>query len=178
MQPRKQHLIETALTLFNEKGYHATGIDLILAESKVSKATLYKHFRSKDELILTALALQHERVLGMIKEKITNATDVGSSRVLAIFDALHTWFNSDTFYGCNFINASAEYSDIKDPIHCYAAEHKQAIVDYIRNELETEDKSKADQIDLLMEGAIVMAHTRGMKNSALMAKQMARSFID
>ena len=178
MQPRKQHLIETALTLFNEKGYHATGIDLILAESKVSKATLYKHFRSKDELILAALALQHERVLIMIKDKITHTTEEGSSRVLAIFDALHIWFNSNTFYGCNFINASAEYSDMKDPIHAYAVEHKQAIVDFIRTELEPEDKSKADQIDLLMEGAIVMAHTRGIKNSALMAKEMARSLIE
>ena len=177
MQPRKQHLIETALTLFNEKGYHATGIDLILAESKVSKATLYKHFRSKDELILAALQLQHEHVLGMIKGKITNASELGSSRVLALFDGLHAWFNSDRFYGCNFINASAEYADADDPIHVYAAEHKQAIVDLVRIELAPEDKSKADQIDLLVEGAIVMAHTRGIKDAALMAKEMARSLI-
>ena len=149
MQPRKQHLIETALTLFNEKGYHATGIDLILAESKVSKATLYKHFRSKDELILAALAIQHEHVLEMISNKITNATEAGSSRILAMFDGLDTWFNSDTFYGCNFINASAEYANAEDPIHIYAAKHKQSLVELVRSELSPEDKSKADQIDLL-----------------------------
>lgn len=178
MQPRKQHLIETALVLFNEKGYHATGIDLILTEAKVSKATLYKHFSSKDELILAALQLQHEHVLTMIKSKISNASEAGPSRVLAMFDGLHTWFNSENFYGCNFINASAEYADAKDPIHIYAAVHKQAIVDLVRSELSPEDKDKAEQIDLLVEGAIVMAHTRGIKDAALMAKEMARALIN
>lgn len=177
MQPRKQHLIETALTLFNEKGYHATGIDLILAESKVSKATLYKHFRSKDELILAALALQHEHVLEMVKNKIRNAKQGDPLRVLAMFDGLHAWFNSKSFYGCNFINASAEYADSNDPIHVYAAEHKQSIVDLVQTELQPEDKHKAEQIDLLVGGAIVMAHTRGIKDAALIAKEMARLLL-
>ena len=177
MQPRKQHLIETALTLFNEKGYHATGIDLILAEAKVSKATLYKHFRSKDELILAALVVRHENVLLTIKNNIDASCEQGSARVLAIFDGLDTWFNSDTFFGCNFINASAEYANVDDPIYSYAAEHKQSVVKLVEETLTIEDKHKADQIDLLIEGAIVMAHTRGIKDAALMAKEMARALI-
>ena len=56
MPSRRDHLIDTAIRLFNENGYHATGIDKILAESGVAKMTLYKHFKSKDELILAALA--------------------------------------------------------------------------------------------------------------------------
>ena len=52
---RRDHLVGTALSLFSKHGYHATGIDRILAESGVAKMTLYKHFRSKDELILAAL---------------------------------------------------------------------------------------------------------------------------
>ena len=177
MQPRKQHLIETALTLFNEKGYHATGIDLILAEAKVSKATLYKHFRSKDELILAALAVRHENVLLTIKNNIDASCEQGSARVLAIFDGLDTWFNSETFFGCNFINASAEYANVDEPIYTYAVAHKQSIADLVRATLSPTDKHKADQIDLLVEGAIVMAHTRGIKDAALMAKEMARALI-
>jgi len=176
MQPRKQHLLDTALVLFNQQGYHATGIDLILAQSGVSKATLYKHFRSKNELILAALQQRHEQVLSMINTKVNEANQAGESGLLAIFDALHQWFNSDTFFGCNFINASAEYADPEDPIHLFAAQHKQAIVDLIRTQLSAADQDKADQIGLLVEGAIVMAHTRGMKQSALMAKEMARYF--
>ncbi|MFT6925688.1 MAG: AcrR family transcriptional regulator [Psychromonas sp.] len=177
MQPRKQHLLDTALVLFNQQGYHATGIDLILAQSGVSKATLYKHFRSKNELILAALQQRHEQVLLMIRTRVDEAIKTGESGVLAIFDALHEWFNSDTFFGCNFINASAEYTDPQDPIHRFSAEHKQAIVELIRTQLPAADENKAEQIGLLVEGAIVMAHTRGMKQSALMAKEMARYFI-
>ncbi|MEP1448561.1 MAG: helix-turn-helix domain-containing protein [Paraglaciecola sp.] len=177
MQPRKQHLIDTALILFNQHGYHATGIDLILAQSKVSKATLYKHFRSKDELILAVLQQRHTQILVMIKAKVEEAKQAGSSAVLAIFDALHQWFNSDDFYGCNFINASAEYADASAPIHAFAAQHKQAVIDLIKTQLSAEDKTKAEQIGLLVEGAIVMAHTRGAKRSALMAKEMAQHLI-
>lgn len=177
MQPRKQHLVDTALILFNQYGYHATGIDLILAQSKVSKATLYKHFRSKDELILAALQQRHTQTLSMINTKIDEANQVGSSGVLAIFDALHEWFNSEHFYGCNFINASAEYTDAVNPIHVFSAEHKQAMIELIKGQLSAEDNDKAEQIGLLVEGAIVMAHTRGVKHSALMAKEMAHNLI-
>lgn len=177
MQPRKQHLVDTALILFNQHGYHATGIDLILAQSKVSKATLYKHFRSKDELILAVLQQRHTQILVMIKAKVEEAKQAGSSAVLAIFDALHQWFNGDDFYGCNFINASAEYADAQDPIHAFAAQHKQAVIDLIKTQLSAEDKTKAEQIGLLVEGAIVMAHTRGAKHSARMAKEMAQHLI-
>jgi len=172
-QPRRQHLIDTALILFNEKGYHATGIDLILAQSKVSKATLYKHFCSKDELILAALQQRHEQILTTFTERVDAAGRADFLGVLALFDALHEWFNSEHFYGCNFINASAEYTNLTDPIHQLAAQHKQAIVDLIASQLPTELQHNADQIGLLAEGAIVMAHTRGRKNAALMAQKMA-----
>ncbi|MEP1383574.1 MAG: TetR/AcrR family transcriptional regulator [Paraglaciecola sp.] len=177
MQPRKQHLVDTALTLFNQNGYHATGIDLILAQSGVSKATLYKHFRSKDELILAVLKQRHNQILSNINTKIEEAAQTGSHPVLGIFDGLHEWFNSDDFYGCNFINASAEYAEAHDPIHVFAAEHKQTIVDLIKTQLSVADKNLAEQIGLLIEGAIVMAHTRGVKNAALMAKEMAQYLI-
>lgn len=187
MQPRKQHLIDTALILFNQFGYHATGIDLILAESGVSKATLYKHFRSKEALILAVLQLRHEQVVSKLQAKIEdnkkNQENVDPvEKVLFIFDDLNEWFNSDTFFGCNFINVSAEYADPTHPINRFATKHKQVIVDIIAEQLTTEDnhevnKQKADQIGLLIEGAIVMAHTRGMKQSALIAKEMAKHLL-
>ncbi len=196
MQPRKQHLIETALTLFNQYGYHATGIDLILAESGVSKATLYKHFRSKEALILAVLQLRHEQVMTKLQMAIDdnkktqvkhNLTDhqstkstvnkTASENILVIFDDLNDWFNSETFFGCNFINVSAEYADPNHPINLFAAKHKQAVVDIIAAQLAEQESHKADQIGLLIEGAIVMAHTRGIKQSALLAKEMARQLI-
>lgn len=193
MQPRKQHLVDTALTLFNENGYHATGIDLILAQSGVSKATLYKHFRSKEELILAALQQRHEQVINNLHNTINKANQSGHCSILAIFDGLDEWFNSEAFFGCNFINASAEYNDPNNPITLYSIKHKRIIVELIREQLllkvpnEREFKEKkalkdidhiADKIGLLTEGAIVMAHTQGIKKSALIAKEMAEVILE
>jgi AcrR family transcriptional regulator len=58
---RRDHLVETALELFDRHGFHATGIDRILADAGVAKVTLYKHFSSKDDLILAVLRLRDER---------------------------------------------------------------------------------------------------------------------
>jgi len=181
MQPRKQHLIDTALNLFNQYGYHATGIDLILAQSKVSKATLYKHFRSKEELILAVLQQRDEQVLTELKEKIDKKDQRGESEILAIFDHLDEWFNSELFFGCNFINATAEYADPNHPIKVFSAQHKRSIVNLmkeilLKKEIDHVDEV-ANQLDLLIEGAIVMAHTRGMKEAALIAKGMAERLL-
>ncbi|HBA34369.1 MAG TPA: hypothetical protein DCZ12_09570, partial [Gammaproteobacteria bacterium] len=135
MQPRKQHLIDTAYRLFNEHGYHATGIDRILAESGVSKATLYKHFRSKDELVVAVLQQRHEQLMQAIGAAIGQARSGGKLPPLIIFDVLDEWFRSDHFFGCNFINASAEYAQEGHAIYRLAAEHKAAMQDLIESSL-------------------------------------------
>lgn len=182
MQPRKQHLMDTAYRLFNEYGYHATGIDRILAESGVSKATLYKHFRTKDELVVAVLQQRHEQLIQAVGEAIEQARTVGKSSTLAIFDVLDPWFHSDHFSGCNFINASAEYAEQTHAIYMLAAEHKAAIQDLIENSLmeisgRRQRQLMAEQLALLVDGAIVRAHTRGDRDAALLAKKMAKQLL-
>ena len=177
MQPRRQHLIDTAYRLFNEHGYHATGIDWILAESSVSKATLYKYFRSKEELILAVLQQRHQQVIELIISYMEKAKATGETPTLAIFDALNVWFKSEVFFGCNFINASAEYAAQGDPIREFSKAHKASIRQLILDSLIIANKKTrqqtADEIALLVEGAIVFAHTSGEKNAALVAKRVA-----
>lgn len=175
-QPRKQLLIDTAYRLFNEHGYHATGIDWVLAESGVSKATLYKYFRSKEELILAVLQQRHEQQIALIQRTMEQASEKGEPPALAIFDALDNWFRSEGFFGCNFINASAEYAQEGDAIYQFAARHKAQVQRLIENSLGTGGKDKAHlaaQLSLLVDGAIVYAHTRRNKNAANLAKKMA-----
>lgn len=181
MNPRQQHLIDTAYRLFNEHGYHATGIDWILAESGVSKATLYKYFRSKEELILAVLEQRHHQLVALIEQVMAAAIEKGEPPVLSIFDALDQWFRSDGFYGCNFINASAEYASETDPIHQFAARHKAGMQDLIEQALTglspNRKKRLAANMALLVDGAIVFAHTRSEKNAAIMAKKMAAQLL-
>lgn len=181
MQPRRQHLIDTAYRLFNENGYHATGIDWILAESGVSKSTLYKHFRSKEALILAVLEQRHDQILALMENYTERAKEAGENPILAIFDALNTWFNAEGFFGCNFINASAEYTEQGDPIREFTAEHKAAIRKLILSGLSVGNKNTkkkmAEEISILVDGAIVYAHTSGEKNAALIAKRMASALL-
>jgi AcrR family transcriptional regulator len=181
MQSRKQHLIDTAYRLFNQFGYHATGIDRILAESGVSKATLYKYFRSKDELILTVLEQRHMQLMQHMKEKMAEALEQGEDIMLVMFDILDEWFHTGEFFGCNFIHASAEFAQENERIQLLAASHKNAVYRLILDSLTTDNK-KADaklaaQLLLLMDGAIVQAHTRGDRNAARLAREMAAELL-
>lgn len=178
---RKEHLLQTALRLFNQHGFHATGIEKVRTESGVSKATMYKYFETKDDLIHAVLELRHEqfgkwftgRVLRISRDRYP---DQCFGKLMAMFDAVDEWIHSETFFGCNFINASAEFSDMQHPIHRYAAEHKLEWSEYIRGcipDVSPEvSEELAKEVLLLLDGAIVSAHTTGLKDSAQRAKKM------
>jgi len=178
---RRDHLVDTALKLFSRYGFHATGIDRILSESGVAKMTLYKHFKSKDELILAALQRRDDLHRAWLTREIENLATTPRERLLALFTALGNWFKNDDFNGCCFINATAEYADKESPIHMAADDHKRLIRAYIL-ELAAAASAKnadelADQLMLLMEGAIVSAQISGENRSAQHARTAAEALI-
>ena len=101
---KRDQLINTAQELFYREGYHATGIDRILAESGVAKMTLYKHFRSKDELIQAVLQSREQSVLGQLAA--LRASAPAREAVLQVFEGLHAWVNQADFCGCSFIKST------------------------------------------------------------------------
>ncbi len=187
MNKRRDDLVETALKLFYLHGFHATGIDKILAESGVAKMTLYKHFRSKDELILAALQLRDERFRNWLMSEMEKASANPEERLLAMFDALETWFQGKAFKdlgfsGCAFINAASEFAAHDHPAHRVASEHKRRIVEYLektcRDAQLSEPEQLAERLALLKEGAIATAHVRNMPEAAMLARDIARTMID
>ena len=187
LKSRRDELVDTALRLFYKQGFNATGIDKILSESGVAKMTLYKHFGSKDELILAALTRRDEQ----FRDWLTNAMETASpdprAQLLSLFDALEKWFRGQAFKdlgfaGCAFINASGEFTDPDHPAHRIAKQHKQEIVDYLAKLCTkagaTDPETLAEQLALLKEGAIVTAHVRGMTESARVAKTIATGLLD
>ena len=178
---RRDHLVETALKLFGRDGFHATGIDRILAEAGCAKMTLYNHFRSKDELILTALRRRDELFRNWFVRAVERRAGTPRERLLATFDVLQEWFETPDFNGCMFINASAEFGDPGDPIHAAAAEHKRLILGYFRELAAAAGAVECDQLAeglvLLMEGAIVMRHVAGQHDAARQARASAEVLI-
>ncbi len=178
---RRDHLVDTALKLFYRDGFHATGIDTILAEAGVAKMTLYHHFKSKDELILAVLRRRDEMWRNSFERAVERVAQNPRRRLLAIFDALEAWFRGD-FCGCMFINASAEFGRRDDPIHEASAEHKRLVQRFVTSLAEAagapDPPRLARQICLLIEGASVLAHINGDAKVAREAKDTARELID
>jgi AcrR family transcriptional regulator len=174
---KREQIIDQALMLFYQYGFNATGVDKIISVAKVSKKTLYNHFRSKNELILATLRKRDELFRNNMMRKTEALATTPRDRLLALFDVMEAWFNEQTFSGCMFINASAEFGDLTDPCHILCAEHKRLICDYIESLAEqagaNEPRELAKQLNLLIEGAIVNAHVEGDMQAGQRAKKIA-----
>lgn len=179
---KRDHLVNVAADLFYREGIHATGIDKIINQSGVARMTLYKHFKSKEELVLETLK-QHER---QIREWLVAAVERyaqgPSERLLAVFDAFDEMFRSDGFWGCFMHKATGEFPNMDGPIRRTAIQHKQMIRSYIHGlavEAGVNDPvTIANQIFLLLEGAIVTAQVTGNVDAAKEARVAAEVLVD
>ncbi len=174
---KRDQIISVAQKLFYQNGFHATGIDRIIKEAGVSKKTLYNHFKSKDELVLAALRKRDELFRNSLMRKTECLGSTAKERLLSIFDVVGEWFEDKDFAGCMFINASAEYSDADNPSHMVCAEHKRLVREYIRElavQAEIDNPEElSQQLNLLIDGAIVDAHVSGNIDAASQAKKIA-----
>ncbi len=181
-ESRRDHLIDTALDLFNRHGYHATGIDRILAEAGVAKMTLYNHFGSKDALIQAALARRDERWRAWFRDAVARRAETPRGRLLAVFDALDEWFSGPDFHGCMFIRAAGEYAELENPIHAGVVEHQRLVLAELRD-LATAAGARhparlAREIMLLALGAMVATQVNGPVGAGQTAKKAAAILID
>jgi AcrR family transcriptional regulator len=178
---RRDDLIRTALDLFRQNGYHATGIEKILSTAGVSKPTLYRHFNSKDDLIIAALEKWDEDSRDWLNQEMERRGRTPREQILALFDALADWFESVGFQGCLFINATVEFAEQDNPIHKVAAAHKRRFAARVRDLMAAAGAAEPDEaterLMILMEGAIVTAHTHGRSDAAPRARAMAEQVL-
>lgn len=178
---RRDHLIRTAVELFAAHGFHATGVDLIMERSGVSKKTLYKYFRSKDELILACLRHYDGEFRNRFMADVERAADAPEGRLLAVFDVAEDWFCQPDFFGCLFINAVSEYSEQHSPVREVSRQFKDLVLGFIRElagALDVRDPEElARELALLFEGAIVTAQVSGEPGAARTAKRAAEVLI-
>jgi AcrR family transcriptional regulator len=154
-------LLDTALRLFNLHGYHATGIDLIIAEAGVAKTTLYRHFDTKEDLILAALERRDEASRAEMRIFVDKRTSDPYQRLLATFDFLELSVRDKQFRGCIFMSAAGEHKEAVDPVFRAALMHKRLVLAYFEELAHAarfaEPKQIADTINLLHEGALAVA---------------------
>lgn len=179
---KRKQLLDTAFRLFTRHGYHAVGIDWITAEAGVTKATLYRHFKSKDELIVKVLEDYSEQARSEITACVLAASDDPKERILAMFDDLEASFNDDHFYGCQFARAAGEYTDRAHPIfktaQAYMKWTERFICDLLVDAGVKEASYIAQELNILYHGSIPLAFVKGEPAQAHFAKVAAKRIMD
>ena len=177
----RERILEVASKLFYQNGIRAVGVDTIIAQSDVAKMTFYKHFKSKDLLVLEFLKRRDEQWRAWFESTVQRLTPDVKNRPLAIFDALEERFSRKDFRGCAFINTMVEMADGDHTAHQAAAEHKQKVQRIVRSLLSAAGIKKSEELSkaflLLMDGAIVTAVRERKPGSAKAAKKIAATLL-
>jgi AcrR family transcriptional regulator len=155
--PAKGRILETANDLFYEDGIRNVGVDRIISASAVTKATFYKHYRAKENLIVEYITTRHERVRANIEAIIAAAPD--SRAALNDFvAAILTEIASPGFRGCPFINAAAEFPNAEHPVRLVVTAHREWYVDTLAELLKDAGHpvpgDAADELLLARDGAL------------------------
>ncbi|HCT88295.1 MAG TPA: TetR family transcriptional regulator [Acinetobacter pittii] len=121
---KRETIITTATSLFNQKSYTSIGVDRIIAESNVAKMTFYKYFPSKENLIMECLQHRNINIQNSINEQLSLHQDASPlEQIHIIFNWYIEWINSETFNGClfkkAFIEVSKQYTSIREPFYEY-----------------------------------------------------------
>lgn len=175
----RARILDTAYELFSQNGIRAVGVDQVVAESQVAKMTLYRHFASKDDLVLAFL---HERIRrwahGWLEVTVDALAERPTDRLLAIFDALDAWFHQPDYEGCAVIRTLLEIPS--GPLHQAAAarlEEVRAFVVTCAEQAGARDPEMlSHQIQILMMGAIVSA-LRGDREAGRRAQEVAVALL-
>ena len=176
-------LIDTAINLFYVNGFHAIGLDRIIDETGVTKTTFYKHFDSKEDLIIAAIQTRDAWESAAWDRAVREmAGDDPRSQLLGYFDVMDIWFNDPSFGGCMFINAAAEFPDPRDPIHQEAAKHKVNTRNQFRDLAQragaTEPEMVADLYSTVFEGTLIMRHVHHRNDAARVTRPMVEQLLD
>jgi AcrR family transcriptional regulator len=177
----RERILNTAYELFSHRGIHDVGVDELVACAGVAKATLYKHFNSKDELVLAFLE-QREQIwtYGWVEREARRRGATAKEQLLAIFDLFDEWFHGDDFEGCSFIKVLLEFDDLGHPIGRASADYLENIRFLVRNlALEAglrDPDAFALSWHILMKGSIVQA-AEGDRDAAKRAQALGSLLI-
>jgi AcrR family transcriptional regulator len=178
----RERILRTAYVLFWRYGVNPVGVDRIVAESGVAKTTLYRHFHSKDDLVVAVLD-RHRAVWtrGWLRPQIDGRGTTAEERLLAVFDAFDDWFHEDGYGGCLFTNTLVETHERSGPISAAAiaglAEIRALLRELAAEAGAHDPDDLAEQMQMLMFGAIIAALT-GRVDAARRARATAQLLLE
>ena len=177
----RDRILDTAYELFSQRGIRGVGVDEVIERAGVAKATLYRHFPSKDHLVLAFLDLREQRwTKDLIEAGAIRRGSNPEERLLAIFDVLDEWFHRDDFEAGSFSRVLLELGP-NHPAGGASVRHLKQIRAIVRRLAEEaglrDTESFAHSWHILLQGSIVVA-AEGDAQAARRSKSMARQLID
>jgi AcrR family transcriptional regulator len=176
----RDRILETAFRLFYARGIRAVGVDLIIAESGVAKATFYKHFPAKDELVLAYLDKVDRVWSGQLRNAAEAAGTDPADQLVGLFDALSAACLREGYRGCGFINAAAEAMP-GTPVHERTVAHKQAVRTWLHDLAvqagAADPDALARSLTLLLDGGLADGVLAADPAAAAAAKQTAQQLV-
>jgi Transcriptional regulator len=177
----RDKILKTAEHLIYQNGIHAMGMDLLVKTSGVARKSIYRHFANKEDVASAALTERDERWMLWFRTE-SDKGETPQDRILNMFTVLKSWFESEGFRGCAFINTAGEVGDPEDPVRQIAKMHKQKLLDYaleLSGQLGVEHPAVlARQLLILLEGAITMSYVMGDWNAADNAREIAKLMLE
>ncbi|MBI3860801.1 MAG: TetR/AcrR family transcriptional regulator [Planctomycetia bacterium] len=178
----RQRLIDAGIKRFYRDGFRNVGIDQILTDVGISKTAFYKHFESKDHLMLAVLEFQNNWLQNTFRKMIQERggeSAIGQLRV--VLDVVETIIESVDFQGCIFVNAAMEFPLMHEPAHIAAAGNKRAIEDIICQIAEragaAAPRAVAEELCLIIEGTYVTRQVTGNRQTGDIARRVADRVI-
>jgi AcrR family transcriptional regulator len=178
----RERILATAYELFTRRGIRDVGVDEVVAKASVAKTTLYRHFPSKDDLVLAFLDEREQQwTVDIVDRKSAERAADPEGQLLAIFDVFEEWFHQRTDYeACSFIKVLLEMG-AEGPIGKACIRHLDRIRDIVRDRAHRAGLRDPDEFaaswNILMKGSIVVAAEGGV-NAAQSAKTMAQRLIE
>jgi AcrR family transcriptional regulator len=178
----RERILDTAYELFSRHGVRAVGVDRIVETSGVAKMSLYRHFPSKDDLVLAFLEEREERwTNAWLRAEVERRAETPADRLLAIFDVFGKWFRRSDFEGCSFINVLLEFDDRDHRVRRATVDHLGSIRSFVRGLCKQAGARDPDglarQWHLLMKGSIVAAG-EGDRQAARRAREIGEVLLE
>lgn len=176
----RERILDTAFALFYAKGIRAVGVDLLIAESGVAKATFYKHFPAKDDLVVAYLDKVDGVWTGQLKSAAEAAGPAPADQLVGLFDALGTARRREGYRGCAFINAAAE-SQPGTAVHERTVAHKARVLAWVEGLAEQagaqDPHSLARSLTLLLDGGLASGSLDASPEAPEAAKASAQALV-
>ena len=179
----RDQILHSAHDQFYRIGFHAVGLDAILAEVGVTKTTFYNHFSSKEDLVTEVLTWHDRWWQETFREMLKrHGGDTPRGQLLAISGVLEEMFTDPTFNGCFFVNVAVQFPMAHDPAHAAAADHKRAMESIIREIAgyagAKDAGAMAQELSMILEGAYVTRQVTRNPDTSEVARRLVGLVVE